>query len=194
MTLMSLKRFLLVAVALLITSCTAILVETTGEQGISEDPAERTAGARVEDQSIETKVIVNMKSQEPEFRKANFNVISHNGVVLLVGQVVSNEMKNKASEIASQASSKIKRIHNELEIAGKTSLIARSNDAWIATKVRTLMLTNSGVPSRQIRVIAENGTVYLMGLIDQSNGDNAARLARNVSGVTRVVKVFEYIN
>mgnify|MGYP002819937590 CR=1 FL=1 len=194
MILTSLKRHLLVAVALLITSCTTILVETTGEQGISEDPAERTAGARVEDQSIETKVIVNMKSQEPEFRKANFNVISHNGVVLLVGQVVSNELKNKASEIASQASSKIKRIHNELEIAGKISLIARSNDAWIATKVRTLMLTNSGVPSRQIRVVAENGAVYLMGLINQSNGDNAARLARNVSGVTRVVKVFEYIN
>ena len=121
-------------------------------------------------------------------------MISHNGVVLLVGQVVSNELKNKASEIASQASSKIKRIHNELEIAGKISLIARSNDAWIATKVRTLMLTNSGVPSRQIRVVAENGAVYLMGLINQSNGDNAARLARNVSGVTRVVKVFEYIN
>ena len=194
MTITSLKRLLLVAVALLITSCTTILVETTGEQGISEDPTERTAGARVEDQSIETKVIVNMKSQEPEFRKANFNVISHNGVVLLVGQVVSNELKNKASEIASQASSKIKRIHNELEIAGKTSLIARSNDAWIATKVRTLMLTNSGVPSRQIRVVAENGAVYLMGLINQSNGDNAARLARNVSGVTRVIKVFEYIN
>jgi len=194
MTLTSLKRLLLVAVALLITSCTTILVETTGEQGIFEDPAERTAGARVEDQSIETKVIVNMKSQEPEFRKANFNVISHNGVVLLVGQVVSNELKNKASEIASQASSKIKRIHNELEIAGKISLIARSNDAWIATKVRTLMLTNSGVPSRQIRVVAENGAVYLMGLTNQSNGDNAARLARNVSGVTRVIKVFEYIN
>jgi len=194
MTITSLKRLLLVAVALLITSCTTILVETTGEQGISEDPTERTAGARVEDQSIETKVIVNMKSQEPEFRKANFNVISHNGVVLLVGQVVSNELKNKASEIASQASSKIKRIHNELEIAGKISLIARSNDAWIATKVRTLMLTNSGVPSRQIRVVAENGAVYLMGLTNQSNGDNAARLARNVSGVTRVIKVFEYIN
>ena len=195
MTLTSLKKHaLLVAALLLITSCTTFLVETTGEQGISEDPTERTAGARVEDQSIETKVIVNMKSQEPEFRKANFDVISHNGVVLLVGQVASNDLKNKASEIASQASTKIKRIHNELEVAGKTSLIARSNDTWIATKVRTLMLTNSGVPSGQVRVIAENGAIYLMGLIDQSNGDNAARLARNVSGVTRVVKVFEYIN
>lgn len=194
MTLTSLKKLLLLTTALLLTSCTTILVETTGEQGISEDPTERTAGARVEDQSIETKVIVNMKSQEPEFRKANFSVISHNGVVLLVGQVASNELKNKASEIASQASTKIKRIHNELEVAGKTGLLARSNDTWIATKVRTLMLTNSDVPSGQIRVIAENGSVYLMGLIDQSGGDNAARLARNVSGVTRVVKVFEYIN
>ena len=191
---MSLRKYVLLGSVLLTTSCTTILVETTGEQGISEDPTERTAGARVEDQSIETKVIVNMKSQNPEFRKANFSVISHNGVVLLVGQVASNEMKNKASDIASQASAKIKRIHNELEVAGKTSLLARSNDTWIATKVRTQLLANKSVPSGQVRVIAENGAIFLMGIIDQSKGDNAARLARNVSGVTKVVKVFEYIN
>ncbi len=194
MRLQSLNKSLLLLVLLFITSCTTILVETTGEQGISEDPTERTAGARVEDQSIETKVIVNMKSQEPAFRKANFNVISHNGVVLLVGQVASNDLKNKASEIASKASTKIKRIHNELEVAGKTGLLARSNDSWIATKVRTILLTNNEVPSGQVRVIAENGAIYLMGMIDQAGGDNAARLARNVSGVTKVVKVFEYVN
>jgi len=194
MTQTSLGKYLLPAIVLLTTSCTTILVETTGDQGMSEDPTERTTGALVEDQSIETRVIVNMKSQEPEFRKANFNAISHNGVVLLVGQVASNELKNKASEIASQASSKIKRIHNELEVAGKTGLLARSNDTWIATKVRTQLLANRDVPSGQIRVIAENGAVYLMGIIDQAGGDNAARLARNISGVTKVVKVFEYLN
>lgn len=194
MTLTSLGKYLLPAIVLLTTSCTTILVETTGDQGLSEDPTARTTGARVEDQSIETRVIVNMKSQEPEFRKANFDAISHNGVVLLVGQVGSNELKNKASEIASQASTKIKRIHNELEVAGKTGLLARSNDTWIATKVRTQLLANRNVPSGQIRVIAENGAVYLMGIIDQAGGDNAARLARNVSGVTKVVKVFEYLN
>lgn len=194
MTLTSLKNISLIGLFLLTTSCTTILVETTGDQGISEDPTERTAGARVEDQSIETKVIVNMKSQEPAFRKANFDVISHNGVVLLVGQVASEQLKNRASEIASQASAKIKRIHNELEVAGKTGLLARSNDTWIATKVRTQLLANKDVPSGQVRVIAENGAIYLMGIIDQASGDNAALLARNVSGVTRVVKVFEYLN
>ena len=175
-------------------SCTTILVQTTGEEGILEDPGERTAGAMLEDQSIETKVKVNMRSQEPAFRQSSFDVISHNGVVLLVGQVESKTLKNRATKIASKASSKVRRIHNELEVAGRTSLISRTNDMWIATKVRTLLYTNDDVPSDQVRVIAENGAVYLMGLISQAEGDNAANLARNISGVTKVVKVFEYIN
>ena len=175
-------------------SCTTLLVQTPGEEGILEDPGERTAGAMLEDQSIETKVKVNMRSQEPAFRQSSFDVISHNGVVLLVGQVESKTLKNRATKIASKASSKVRRIHNELEVAGRTSLISRTNDTWIATKVRTLLYTNDDVPSDQVRVIAENGAVYLMGLISQAEGDNAANLARNISGVTKVVKVFEYIN
>ena len=178
----------------LTTSCTTVLVETTGEQGIQEDPTERTAGAMVEDQSIETKIIVNLKSQEPSFRRANFDVISHNGVVLLIGQIESEQLRTRATEIASQASTKIKRIHNELEVTGKTGFLTLSSDTWIATKVRTLMATNDEVPSSQIRVITENGAVFLMGLISQNEGDRAANLARNVSGVTRVVKVFEYLD
>ena len=191
---MNFSKILALLLLLIVTSCTAILVRTTGDQGIVEDPTERTAGAIVEDQAIETKVIVNMKSQEPAFKRANFDVISHNGVVLLVGQVESEALKARATEIASQASVKIKRIHNELEISGKTSYLSRGNDSWIATKVRTLMLANGDVPSDQVRVIAENGAIYLMGIISQAEGDNAANLARNISGVTRVIKVFEYIN
>lgn len=179
---------------LLLSSCTTILTKTTGDAGIQEDPTERTAGAVVEDQSIETKVAVNMRSQEPAFNSSHFSVVSHNGVVLIVGQTESEQLKKRATTIASQASSKIKRIHNEMEVLGKTSLLSRSNDAWIATKVRTLMLTNKEVPSDQVKVIAENGSIYLMGLINQEQGDRAANLARNVSGVTKVVKVFEYIN
>ncbi len=179
---------------LAMSSCTAILVETTGSQGIQEDPTERTTGARIEDEAIETKVLVNIKSQEPALKAANIDVVSFNGVVLLVGQVESEALKNRATEIASQASIKIKRIHNEMEVAGKTNLISRTNDTWLATKVRTRMLTNREVPSDQVKIVAENGTVYLMGLISQLEGDNAANVARNVSGVSRVVKVFEYIN
>jgi len=187
-------KFLSLSFLLLFTSCTTILVGTTGSDGFQEDPTKRTAGAVIEDQSIETKIIVNLKSIEPAFRQTNVDIISHNGVVLLIGQVPSEELKSRATQIASEASTKIKRIRNELEVSGSSSFLARSNDTWIATKVRTLMLTNSDVPSDQVRVITENGTVYLMGMIDQSQGDHAANLARNVSGVIRVVKEFEYLN
>lgn len=191
----SITRALLASVfALLLSSCTSVLVQTTGAEGIVEDPTERTAGAVVEDQSIETKVLVNLKKLEPELKKANIDAISHNGVVLLVGQVGSESLKARATQITSDSSSKIKRIHNELEVAGKTSLLSRSNDSWIATKVRTLMLANSSIPSGQIRVVTENGVVYLMGIVSQADGDLATDLARNVSGVTRVVKVFEYVD
>lgn len=179
---------------LALSSCTTILVETTGDQGIQEDPTERTTGTVIEDEIIETKVIVNIKSQEPALKRANIDAISHNGVVLLIGQVESEALKSRATEIASQASREIKRIHNEIEVAGKTSLLSRSNDTWIATKVRTRILANRDVPSDQVRVIAENGTIYLMGILSQLEGDNAATVARNTSGVQRVVKVFEYIN
>lgn len=191
---MKLQKIALILVILFTSSCTTILVNTTGEEGISEDPTERTTGAVIEDQSIETKVVVNMKSQDPAFRQADFDVISHNGVVLLVGQVETEDLKARATAIASQASTKIKRIHNELEVTGKSSFLARGNDTWIATKVRTLMVANRNVPSSQVKVIAENGAIYLMGLVNQQDGDYAANVARNVSGVTRVVKVFEYVN
>ncbi|MFP6826945.1 MAG: BON domain-containing protein [Pseudohongiellaceae bacterium] len=191
---MKIYRVLVLVTLLITSSCTAILVRTTDEQGMQEDPSERTAGAVIEDQAIETKIIVNMKSQDSAFKQTHFDVISHNGVVLLIGQVESEQLKILATEIASQASTKIKRIHNELEVTEKSSFMDRSSDVWIATKVRTLMLTDNQVPSSQVRVIAENGAVYLMGLISQADGDNAANVARNVSGVTKVVKVFEYIN
>lgn len=191
---MKLFKISLLLLVFSLSSCTAILVSTTGDDGIQEDPTERTTGAVVEDESIETKVVVNMKSIEPAFRDSHFDVISHNGVVLIVGQVANESLKTRATEISSQASSKIKRIHNELEVTGNTSFGTRSSDTWIATKVRTLMLTDKAVPSSQVRVITENGAVYLMGLISQVDADNAAKLARNVGGVNRVVKVFEYIN
>lgn len=189
-----LTLIILSAILALGSGCTTLISEATGPEGIQENPGKRTTGARIEDEFIETKVAVNLKSQEPELRNANFDVVSHNGVVLLVGQVQSEQLKRRATEIASEASSKIKRIHNELEVSGKTGLLSRSNDAWISTKIRTQLVVDESVPSGQVKVVTENGSVYLMGMVSQQQGDNAAALARNISGVTRVVKVFEYIN
>lgn len=191
---MSFHKISFFIAALLLASCTTILVETTGDAGMAEDPTVRTTGAAVEDQAIETRILVNLKSQDPFFKDSRLQIVSYNGVVLLVGQVATEELKAKATNIASQASTKIKRIHNELEVTNNADFRTRSSDAWIGTKARSVLMTSDEVPSSQINVIAENGAIYLMGLISQAEGDRAANLVRNVSGVNRVVKVFEYIN
>ena len=177
----------------LATSCSTILVNTTNKDGIQENPARRTPGAVIEDRSIETIVAVNLKADNQSFREARFNVVSHNGVVLLVGQIQNQLLKQKATEIISKASSKIKRIHNELEISDKRGFLSRGNDSWIATKVRTLILASDEVPSNQVKVTVENGVVYLMGILTEAEGNKAANVARNVVGVKKVIKVFEYV-
>ena len=188
------QRIFFAAIYLVIaTSCSTILVSTTNKGGIQENPARRTPGAVIEDRSIETIVAVNLKADSQTFRKTRFNVVSHNGVVLLVGQIENQAMKQKATDIVSKASSKIKRIHNELEVMDKQGIFSRGNDTWIATKVRTLMLANDEVPSSRVRVIVENGVVYLMGILTEFEGNIAANVARNVVGVKKVIKVFEYV-
>ena len=114
--------------------------------------------------------------------------------MLLVGQVPSPELKQRAVEIASEASSQIRRIHDELEVTGNTGFLARVNDASISTRVRATLITGDLDVDADIRIVTENGTVYLMGVLSREKGDEVAALISDINGVTRVVKVFEYLN
>jgi len=182
------------ALALLLASCAPFLAGTRSEEGIEEDVTQRTAGAMINDESIETRIRINLEAQEPALEEANIGVTAHNGVVLLVGQTPTPELKQRAAEIASEASSTIRRIHNEIEVTGNISLLSRGNDALISTRARAFLLTSDLEGRADIRVITENGTVYLMGVIDRSQGDEVAAAISDIGGVTRVVKVFEYLD
>lgn len=187
------RHLLILLTTSLLAGCATILTKTTGDEGITEDPSRRTAGTVVEDQSVETRILVNLRSREPAFQDASINVVSHNGIVLLVGQVPEESLIERAAEIASDTSSHVRRIHNELEVTGQRSLLSRSNDSWLATKVRTQLAFNDEIQADRIRVIANDGRIYLMGIVEREEGDRAALLARNVGGVTRVVTAFEYL-
>jgi osmotically-inducible protein OsmY len=75
-----------------------------------------------------------------------------------------------------------------------SSILARNNDAWLTTKIKTQMLANANVPGSRIKVITENGIVYLLGLVTQQEGAQATTVVQGVSGVQKIVKLFEYIN
>jgi len=177
-----------------LNSCATVISATTGDEGIQEDRRRRSMGAVVDDNSIETTIKVNLNAADEQLKKAHINVVSFNGTVLMVGQVPSQEMKNLATRVARTSSSRVKEVYNELEVAGTTTFLSRSNDAWLTAKIKTLMLADSEVSGLRTKVISENGVVYLMGLVSQEDANKTVNLVSNTKGVTKVVRAFEYIN
>ena len=89
---------------------------------------------------------------------------------------------------------KVRKIHNEIQISGISSALARTNDTWITTKVKAQLLTNESINGSRIKVVTDSSTVYLMGLVSTQEADTAVNITRNISGVEKIVKVFEYVN
>ena len=191
---MMLRLGIVFSMLCLLNSCATVISATTGDEGIQEDRGRRSVGAVVDDSSIETTIKVNLTAADEQLKNSHINVVSFNGTVLLVGQVPSQDTKNLATRVARTSSSRVKEVYNELEVAGSTTFLSRSNDAWLTAKIKTLMLADSEVSGRRTKVVTENGVVYLMGLLTQSEADTAVELVSNTRGVTKVVRAFEYIN
>lgn len=182
---MRLTGALLVAL-LVLQGCSAILPA-------SEDYGKRTLGTVWDDQMTESRAKRLIREAHPDLAEAHFGVTSFNGIVLITGQVPSPEAKAIASEKVAQLR-KVKLVHNEMEVAGPTSLLARSNDTWLTTKVKTALLASDEVAGNRIKVVTEDGVVYLLGLLTRDEADVAVDVARRVYGVQKIIKVFEYIN
>ena len=177
-----------------VNGCATVVSTVKPGETIQEDRGTRSFGTMIDDSSIETAVTVNLNAN-PELKKAHISVVSFNGTVLIVGQVPTQELKNEATRIATSASSsRIKTVHNELEVSGATTFLSRSNDAWLSTKLKTLMLADPTVAGLRTKVVTENGVVYLMGLVTQAEANQTVDLVSNSSGVTKVVRAFEYID
>jgi len=181
----------MVLASTVLTGCSS-LVSATREEPIQEDQGSRTLGRYLEDESIETKTLVNISKGSQALAQSHINVVSYNAQLLLIGQVPDEQVKQEAERIANQVRH-VRKIHNELEVAGPTSTIVRSNDVYLTSRIKVQMLADKRVSGGRIKVITENGVVYLMGLVTPAEADIAVDITRSVTGVRKIVKVFEYI-
>lgn len=159
---------------------------------IEEDPGKRTLAQQVEDESIETKAIVNIRAADDAFDAANFLVVSYNGYVLAAGQVPTQALKDKVSDVLRKIDG-VRRIYNEIEVGPNTTSTEYANDVWLTTQVKSALLIGSDTPSGRVKVVTERGIVFLMGLLTPDEADRVAATAADVGGVKRVVRLFELI-
>ncbi|HCN46597.1 MAG TPA: phospholipid-binding protein [Pseudomonas sp.] len=189
------KRLGLMALTLCLSlsGCSSVITASR-EAPIDDDRGTRTLGSKIDDSLIETKVAVNVAKASVDLDKNSHIVVSSfNGVVLLAGQTPRADLKSLAEQTAGQVQ-KVKKVHNELQVLEPSSLLARNNDAWLTTKIKTQMLADANIPGSRIKIITENGIVYMLGLMTQAEANRATNLVQGVSGVQKIVKLFEYID
>ncbi|MFM9836605.1 MAG: BON domain-containing protein [Methylophilaceae bacterium] len=181
---------LTLGVATQITGCIGVVAGGAAAGGaVVAD--RRTSGIYVEDENIELKAVKFMETNLGEH--AHVNVTSYNENVLLTGEVPDEAAKGKA-ESAVKAITHVRNITNELVVGPKSSFGSRSNDTYITSKVKTKFVTENKFQANYVKVVTENSVVYLLGVVNKAEADAAAEIASNTEGVTKVVKVFEYIN
>ncbi len=174
-----------------LAGCGSLLV-AVGSDPINEDPGERTLAQQVLDESIETKAVVNIKAADDRFRKAKLLIVSYNGYVLLTGEVPDQTLKDQAADVVRDING-VRRIYNELNVRPNSDSNADANDVWLTTKVKTALLTTSNTPGMRVKVVTENGVVYLMGLLTPEEADRVSDTVADIIGVQRVVRLFELI-
>ncbi len=156
---------------------------------VAKDP--RTTGTVIDDKGIQFKASDILHKDESLSGQVHINVASYNGAVLLTGEAPTAEKRAHAEQLV-RGVEKVRRIYNEITVAAPSSGLTRSSDTLITTKLKTRMLTEKNFDSGRVKVVTENGTVYLMGLMSQDEAAVATEIARGTSGVQRVVRLFEY--
>lgn len=182
---------ILICLSTLLQGCASIIASTSEPGHIDEPKNTRTFGTYVEDQNIEVKVKANLLNADQRFEKANVGITSYNRIVLMVGQVPSQDMLDSASKIAGKVR-EVRKVHNEMTIAEPLTLGNRANDSWIATKIRAHMIATKDFPASRTVTVVENGVVYLMGLLSETEANWAVDIVRQVYGVKKIVKIIEY--
>ncbi|WP_462152181.1 division/outer membrane stress-associated lipid-binding lipoprotein [Pseudoalteromonas xiamenensis] len=180
----------LCTVALLQGCAAAVVAGTAGAVTAATD--RRTIGAQIDDNNIEIKATFAIKSINDTAKDANVSVVSVNGVVLLVGQVPDEELRSQVEASLKEVDG-IRQIHNQIRIGSNVGITTKTHDVWLTSKVKSRLLTTENVSFNNIKVVTENGEVFLLGLVSRNEAGLAVDLARNINGVERVVKVFEYL-
>ena len=178
-----------------------ILGTLTCCSSMNEASGSRTPGTYIDDFVLDIAVVERtIRKSDKRFKGSHIAVEVFDGDILLVGQVPSENLKAKATiETRKLKQAKYNKVYNYLQVAPPTTLLARTNDAYITTKIKAKLIASgltakNDTSNRKIKVLTEDGTVYLMGVINESNSESVTTLVKSVYGVRQIVNLFKELN
>lgn len=171
--------------------CAAVLLGGAFVGGSLVVMDRRSTGTQVDDESIELKSA--NRVSEVMGDRGRVSVTSYNRLVLVTGEVPTEADKAKVEQAVSRVDN-VRSIVNELAVGFSASIGTRSSDTLITSKVKASLVDAKDIQANTIKVITERGVVYLMGVVSEREAKRAADVARGVSGVVKVVRVFDIVS
>ncbi len=185
------STLLLAAAALTMGGCAAVVAGAATTATVASDP--RSTGTQFDDVTTGLAVEGKLDEVAKQLDKARVLSVVYNGNVLLVGQARSNEQRALAEEAARKVKG-VKQIYNQIRLGHPIGLSTRSGDSWITTKIKAKLIDDNKIDSSRISVTTENGEVFLLGIVHRAEGERATEIVRTISGVTQVIRLFEYLD
>ena len=182
---------LLIGLLAHLSGCAVVAIGGAGAAATATAIDSRTTGAQVEDQAIELKAYRALNADAELKQEAHLNVTSYNSVVLLTGETPTPALRRRAVALV-KGIDKVTHIYDEIAIAAPSSLVSRSGDTYLTAKVKTRMFADEQLSGLKIKVVSENGVVYLMGLVSRAEADRATDIARRTGGARKVVRLFQH--
>ena len=179
----------------LISGCTAVAVGSAATTGVAIAHDRRTTGTVVDDQTVELKALRTLYADDSIRINTHINATSYNGVLLLTGEAPTEALRSHVINQIRRIPN-IRKIHNEILLAAPSAVVSRSSDAYVTSKAKITLLTLNhiqGFDPTRVKVVTENGVVYLLGLLKQHEVNPVVETIRRVGGVQRVIKLIEII-
>lgn len=183
---------LLAQTGVLLQGCAPAVVVGAAATGVAIHHSRRDSTTMLSDQSIEMTINREIRSRDEWRDNSNIAVTAYNGQVLLTGQTPTPELREELLRLASNAQD-VRKVFNGIAVRKPTAYSVRNHDTWLTSKVKARMLGRTDVDASRVLVHTQNSWVYLMGLVTPAEAEVATRIASEVKGVTKVVKVFEYV-
>ena len=183
---------LIIFVAFMQTGCALMAVGTAGAAATASATDRRTVGTQIDDKTTQSRVRSAINDIPLVKDEAAVSVDVYNGQVLLTGQAPLQRMIIDIENTASTVQN-VTKVHNQIRLGSPIPATSTMNDVWLASKIKTIMLADEQIPLFKLDLIVEDSEVFIMGLLTKQEAAAAVEAARNVDGVTKVIRVMELI-
>ena len=187
------RLFAVIFLTLSLQGCIFVVGAAAGAAAIAVVYDHRTIENTIQDTQLANGVANKIKTAANLRDESHIEVTAFNNVILLTGETPNPAWREQANSLAKSVAGNA-RVYNQITIQGPTSSLTRTSDSWLTTKIKAQMLTIEDLKSSSIKVVTENGTVYLIGTVTRQQADTAVDIARQVSGAQKVIKIFQYTN